>query len=180
MPKKVILILVLLLGLVSLAAIMWQRKSSSSETPSEAVLVGNDRDAHGCISSAGYSWCESKNKCLRIFEENCESQPLSVSPTQEKENLALEIKALLTAKHGPTFESMKVTVTQIEGDYAQGGASGEGGGGMWFAVKRNGLWQLIWDGNGVILCSDIQDYPDLPVDFVPECYDSVRQMSVTR
>jgi putative hemolysin len=34
-------------------------------------LVGNDRDAHGCIGSAGYSWCEAKQKCLRTWEENC-------------------------------------------------------------------------------------------------------------
>lgn len=34
-------------------------------------LVGGDRDAHGCIGSAGYSWCEAKQKCLRIWEENC-------------------------------------------------------------------------------------------------------------
>jgi len=34
-------------------------------------LVGNDRDAHGCIPSAGYSWCEAKQKCIRVWEENC-------------------------------------------------------------------------------------------------------------
>ncbi len=35
-------------------------------------IVGNDRDEHGCIGSAGYSWCEVKNKCLRVWEEKCE------------------------------------------------------------------------------------------------------------
>jgi len=34
-------------------------------------LVGGDRDAHGCIPSAGYSWCAEKSKCLRTWEENC-------------------------------------------------------------------------------------------------------------
>jgi hypothetical protein len=37
----------------------------------EGQLVGNDRDAHGCIPSAGYSWCELKQKCLRVWEEPC-------------------------------------------------------------------------------------------------------------
>jgi hypothetical protein len=37
----------------------------------EGQLVGNDRDVHGCIGSAGYSWCELKQKCLRIWEEPC-------------------------------------------------------------------------------------------------------------
>ncbi len=36
-------------------------------------LVGNDRDAHGCIGSAGYSWCEVLQKCLRPWEEKCEA-----------------------------------------------------------------------------------------------------------
>jgi hypothetical protein len=36
-------------------------------------IVGNDRDVHGCIGSAGYSWCEIKQKCLRTWEEKCEA-----------------------------------------------------------------------------------------------------------
>jgi hypothetical protein len=42
----------------------------NSTAPSEQ-LVGNDRDVHGCIGSAGYSWCELKQKCLRVWEEPC-------------------------------------------------------------------------------------------------------------
>lgn len=34
-------------------------------------LVGNDFDEHGCKGSAGYSWCEAKQKCLRAWEEPC-------------------------------------------------------------------------------------------------------------
>lgn len=36
-----------------------------------SVIVGGDRDAHGCIGSAGYSWCEANSKCLRVWEEKC-------------------------------------------------------------------------------------------------------------
>ena len=38
-------------------------------------IVGGDKDAHGCIGSAGYTWCEVKNKCLRAWEEKCETTP---------------------------------------------------------------------------------------------------------
>jgi cytosine/adenosine deaminase-related metal-dependent hydrolase len=31
-------------------------------------LIGGDRDAHGCIASAGYSWCERTNQCERPWE----------------------------------------------------------------------------------------------------------------
>jgi len=39
--------------------------------PSEPPMVGDDEDEHGCIGSAGYTWCEVKQKCLREWEEPC-------------------------------------------------------------------------------------------------------------
>lgn len=36
-----------------------------------AQRTGGDVDEHGCIPSAGYSWCEEKQKCLRTWEEPC-------------------------------------------------------------------------------------------------------------
>lgn len=41
--------------------------------PQERIPVGGDPDEHGCIGSAGYSWCEEKGKCLRVWEEPCEA-----------------------------------------------------------------------------------------------------------
>ena len=37
------------------------------------VVDGNDRDEHGCIASAGYSWCQPLNKCHRPWETSCGS-----------------------------------------------------------------------------------------------------------
>lgn len=34
----------------------------------EPTLVGSDRDAHGCIPSAGYQWCEALAECQRPWE----------------------------------------------------------------------------------------------------------------
>ncbi len=31
-------------------------------------MVGGDRDAHGCIGSAGYQWCEHSQRCERPWE----------------------------------------------------------------------------------------------------------------
>lgn len=39
-------------------------------TTTTAVLIGQP-DSHGCYPSGGYSWCESKQKCLRSWEEDC-------------------------------------------------------------------------------------------------------------
>jgi len=34
-------------------------------------MLGGDLDDNGCIASAGYTWCDELNKCLRPFEEDC-------------------------------------------------------------------------------------------------------------
>ncbi|MBP8016967.1 hypothetical protein KAZ01_03070, partial [Candidatus Gracilibacteria bacterium] len=44
----------------------------ATTTTSTGVIVGGDKDNHGCIGSAGYTWCGSKNKCIRSWEEKCE------------------------------------------------------------------------------------------------------------
>jgi hypothetical protein len=31
--------------------------------------TGSDRDAHGCIGSAGYTYSKIKNTCVRVFEQ---------------------------------------------------------------------------------------------------------------
>ncbi|MBV8328250.1 hypothetical protein [Chryseobacterium sp.] len=32
-------------------------------------VVGGDRDAHGCIGSAGYTYSQIKKDCVRVFEQ---------------------------------------------------------------------------------------------------------------
>ena len=51
----------------------------ASSTVATSTLVGGDRDVHGCIGSAGYSWCQVKNKCLRTWEEKCEATSTATS-----------------------------------------------------------------------------------------------------
>ncbi len=49
-------------------------------------LLGGDKDEHGCIGSAGYSWCEAKQKCLRVWEEKCEISAIDVSDWEKYTN----------------------------------------------------------------------------------------------
>ena len=37
-------------------------------TVQQPLKVGNDKDAFGCIPSAGYQWSELKQDCIRPFE----------------------------------------------------------------------------------------------------------------
>ena len=48
--------------------------AARAETPqplNPGRMVGSDRDAHGCIPSAGYVWCGATGKCQRPWEEPC-------------------------------------------------------------------------------------------------------------
>ena len=42
-------------------------------------LAGGDRDEHGCIPSAGYSWCQPLAQCIRAWETNCTTPTSSES-----------------------------------------------------------------------------------------------------
>ena len=84
----IIVCLVLIAGAVYLG--LTHRKGLSAEE-NNPPIAGGDRDAHGCIGSAGYSWCEAKNKCLRAFEEFC---PDAVAGLVDKINTASGIELL--------------------------------------------------------------------------------------
>ena len=43
-------------------------RADAATTSSAIPKVGGDRDAHGCIGSAGYQWCEHSQRCERPWE----------------------------------------------------------------------------------------------------------------
>lgn len=47
------------------------RKSVNGDKAPEEI-TGGDRDEHGCIGSAGYSWSQVLNECIRIWEKGIE------------------------------------------------------------------------------------------------------------
>jgi hypothetical protein len=107
--------------------------------------------------------------------------PATVTPTVDDTKLLLSVvKQALVAKHGSSANELNITVSKIQGNYAQGGASATGGGAMWFAVKENGVWKLVWDGNGTISCDLTTQYPDFPKTMIPECWNEKTLKSVKR
>jgi len=63
---------------------------------------------------------------------------------------------------------------------AVGSTTGTGGGGYVYAIKVDDKWEIVADGNGVILCSSLTKYPDFPKTLIPECYDDKTQKTVKR
>ncbi len=144
-------------------------------TPPSEQRVGGDRDEHGCIGSAGYSWCEAKNKCLRIWEEACEA-PAATSNVSDKEL----ITQALYERNGWQTDQVTVKVKTNDGTYASGSVTAQDGGGYFFAAKVSGIWQIVADGNGVITCASLISFPDYPKALIPECYDETSGQTVDR
>ena len=72
MPKsEKILIGFAIVALALLAGYYYMFMAGKTPAQEKAPLVGADRDSHGCIGSAGYSWCEAKAICIRVWEEYC-------------------------------------------------------------------------------------------------------------
>ena len=65
---------------------------NATQPPKNETVVGNDRDSHGCIGSAGYTWCEAKKKCLRTWKEPCSAAAPTTTPTQGGSTSAPEQK----------------------------------------------------------------------------------------
>jgi len=61
--------------------------------------TGNDIDDNFCIASAGYSWCEPKQKCLREWEEACEDDSGVGGVTVQGCNLACSSNSECEADH---------------------------------------------------------------------------------
>jgi hypothetical protein len=94
-----------------------------------------------------------------------------------------QIKEALLEKNKWNSEDVEVSISENDGVYARGmvGPVGGGpGGGMWFAKNVDGTWQIVWDGNGSIMCDALEAYPDFPTDMIPECYDPVTGEMTTR
>ena len=45
-----------------------REKNAAAETE-KTEIVGDDKDEHGCIASAGYTWSEAQKDCIRLWEK---------------------------------------------------------------------------------------------------------------
>ena len=63
---KALLPIPLLLALAACASP--DKTPERADAPPATPAVGGDRDAHGCIGSAGYQWCERSQRCERPWE----------------------------------------------------------------------------------------------------------------
>ena len=65
---------VFILAVITIGVVVGPQPASPPVVPTPgAQIIGGTKDAHGCLPGAGYSWCDAKEKCLRVWEESCTS-----------------------------------------------------------------------------------------------------------
>ena len=78
--KKAVILSGIVLSMLSCNS---PKKEEVKENPNQKVeeqeeLVGTDRDEHGCISSAGFSWSELQQTCVQLWEAGVRLDPIEV------------------------------------------------------------------------------------------------------
>lgn len=79
MNKKYALVVGIVLAILLAVGVLYyfssrQKSPEVVKNTKQEIIVGGDRDEHGCIPSAGYTWCESANECYRPWEKECEGE----------------------------------------------------------------------------------------------------------
>jgi hypothetical protein len=59
---------------------------ANNKNTSSAPKAGSDHDTHNCIASAGYTWSELKNDCVRSWEVGVQFDPSATR--KDKTNIA--------------------------------------------------------------------------------------------
>jgi len=72
------------------------------------LRVWGDRDSHGCYSSAGYTWCGVKNKCIRTWEEKCEVSQISESKKMKLDKLVSKFVKKIEDKYGTNEKRVRI------------------------------------------------------------------------
>jgi hypothetical protein len=99
----------------------------------------------------------------------------TVTPVSDSDLLKTAMASAISTKNKFSVDSITISVSELSGNYAKGSVNpvtpGPGGG-LWFAAKVNGVWKLVFDGNGIITCADLTSYPDFPTTLIPQCFDT--------
>ncbi|MFW6312031.1 MAG: eight-cysteine-cluster domain-containing protein [Nanoarchaeota archaeon] len=99
-----ILIIILLISFLSSCAITGRQ-------------IGGETDEHGCFIGAGYSWCEAKQKCIRVWEENCTDITI-IENEKKAENIA--VNYIINTDDYIDYEGQNLIITNIETYFCEG------------------------------------------------------------
>ena len=107
--------------------------------------VGTDRDAHGCIGSAGYTFSALKDKCVRLWEEG-----ISLLPAETQGGAVMAAYAILQDNKGELYLPGRTTPIVLGQQYAGSQAQFSATDASGWKLTQTGAssWQL--ENGGVI------------------------------
>ncbi|MGE5392493.1 MAG: hypothetical protein ACM3NH_01990 [Candidatus Saccharibacteria bacterium] len=125
-------------------------KPKATPSTNNQQALGGDRDEYGCIPSAGYTWSQTKQKCVQPWEE-------SVLPDDQ-----VAVQQLLAQKYGKTIAELSLSAINQSPEYMSGKFSTVAAldknspSGRFLAAKRDGGWRLVYDGDTKPDCKAIK------------------------
>lgn len=92
-----------------------------------------------------------------------------------------QIHQAMATKHNKSVVDTDISINEISANHASGVVkfAGEISGGWFLAAKTTGDWQIVADGNGTVMCGDIDPF-NFPTTMAPECWDDSTQTLITR
>lgn len=86
---------------------------------------------------------------------------------------AQEIQGVFADIYHKSIDDITIKVDKYDALHARGTVqfAGEQGGGLFLAVKDQGAWDVVIDGNGSYECKFVEPY-DFPEDMVSDCVDN--------
>lgn len=97
---------------------------------------------------------------------------LTITPLPTADDLSA-IREALAIKLGISASNLDVSISKNTGEYAKGNVKEKEsvGGGYYLAVKAEGKWIIVYDGQSTPTCAQLSTY-NFPKDMVPECLNS--------
>jgi len=93
----------------------------------------------------------------------------AVMPPVDNKTLAQIMTEIFVRKYPQPESDVEVKVETESGSFAKGTVNFAGqGGAVWFAVKTVGNWELVYAGNGIVACTDLDKY-NFPKELAPQC-----------
>lgn len=124
-----------------LCAVLFAAGCSADNAPA----VGADRDAHGCISSAGYTFSALKDKCVRLWEEG-----VTLLPSDMQDGAVMAAYAILQDSKGELYLPGRTTPITMGQQYVGGQAQYNATDASGWKLTQTGpsSWQL--ENNGAV------------------------------
>ena len=98
-----------------------------------------------------------------------------------EEDLEAIFATAFEEKYNKIAGSAEISINIVEDEHVSGGVkfAGEISGGWFLGAKDEGKWIIVADGNGTVMCSEIEPY-NFSAEMVPECWDETTMALVKR